>query len=157
MAEGLTADEILQVAMEIEETGRVFYEAMGAASLNEKIDELCRRLALAEKEHYERFRAMRAHLVRHAERALTDGEKEFIHGMVANRIMPSLREALAAVHQSSPAHLLDLAGALEQDSITFYSRLHPMIAPDDATALELILEEEKRHLLELKLARRHLV
>jgi len=154
---GYTGDEIFQIAMEMEETGEVFYEAMAAAGGSEAVANLCRRLAGQEREHYRTFEKMRAALVtRPPDRPLTWEEMEFDQALINDRVVPNPAEALRIASTGNLTETLDLAIRLERDSVTFYSEMLPFVAGDDAEAVGRIIKEEQRHVEELLIARRNL-
>ena len=55
--------EIFQIAMELEESGRVFYETLAETSSDEEVVNLCRNLAMQESNHFRAFKSMGEALV----------------------------------------------------------------------------------------------
>ena len=152
-----TGDEIFQIAMEMEETGEVFYEAMAAVSGNEAVADLCRRLAGQEREHYRKFKAMREKLVtRPPDRPVTWGEMVFDQSLINDNILPSPAEARRVAAAGSLTEMLDLAIRMENDAVAFYAAMLPCVDPADADAVGKIIEEERHHAQELTIARRDL-
>ena len=149
-----TGDEIFQMAMEMEETGEVLYEAMAAAARNDAVSNLCRRLAGQEREHYKVFERMR--------RSLPTGRParweavEFDQALINDRIVPDPGEALRIASSGSLTETLELAIQLERDAVSFYSDMLKCVEAGDAEAVGRIIDEERRHAEELLIARRSL-
>ena len=149
-----TGDEIFQMAMEMEETGEVLYEAMAAAARNDAVSNLCRRLAAQERQHHKVFERMR--------QALPTGRParweamEFDQALINDRIVPDPGEALRIASSGSLTETLELAIQLERDAVSFYSDMLKCVEAGDAEAVGRIIEEERRHAEELLVARRNL-
>ena len=150
-----TGDEVFQIAMELEETGQVFYEALAAACGDLKVAELCHRLARQEIDHYNKFKLLRERLAsRPASHPLTWEEMDFAQALINDRVVPDPAKARELAVKGSVAEALDLAIKLEKDSILFYMDVLPAVDGDDAAAIRQIIAEEKRHAQELIFARR---
>jgi len=150
-----TGDEIFQLAMELEETGEVFYEAVAAGCGNASVADLCRRLAEQEKQHYRTFEDMRKRLAARPEaRPLTWEEMKFAQGLINDRLIPGPEEARRIAAGGSLTETIDLAIRLENDSVEFYTELLPAVEEGDREAVARIIEEERRHARELTAARR---
>ena len=155
MTDVMIGDEILQIAMELEETGQVFYQAMAAASGHEAVAELCRRLGEKEVEHYNTFKQMREVLPgRPDDRPLTCEELDLAQAGINERVIPDAEVAVQVASKGSLAEVLELAIKLENDSIEFYKRVLGAVQGEDARILRQVIEEEQVHAQELTVARR---
>jgi rubrerythrin len=149
--------EIFQIAMEMEDTGRVFYEKLAQTSQNPAIAELCRNLAKQEAEHYETFKKLGAELVkRPVSRTLTWDELSFAQILIEERVMSNPEMAEEAASSGDVSALLDTALQLEKDSVLFYRELLDEVDEKDAPAVQEIIDEEKRHVRALVKAKREL-
>jgi len=150
-----TGEEIFQIAMELEETSQVLYEALAAGCGNRRVADLCRRLAKQEVEHYNLFKRMReALLSRPASREMTREDLDFAQSLVNDRVVPDPADARRVAEAGSLGATLDLAIRMEKDSVLFYTEILPGVAPADAGAVGRIIAEEKRHVQDLTSARR---
>ncbi len=150
-------DEILQIAMELEETGQVFYEAVAAGCGNEAVARLCRRLAQQEIDHYNTFKRMREELpARSASRPLNWQELGFVQDLVNKRVIPDPAQAVSLAREGSLAKTLELAIRMENDSVKFYTELLGASEGEDAQTLKRIIAEENKHAQDLLAARRSL-
>jgi rubrerythrin len=149
--------EIFQVAMQLEEAGRVFYETLAKASEDQRICDLCQTLAGQETDHYETFSRLAEELVqRPASRRLTWDEMSFAQLLIEERILSDPDVAEEAASSGNVAALLETAIQLEKDSVLLYSELLNEVYEEDAEAIQAIVDEEKRHVHALVKAKRNL-
>jgi rubrerythrin len=152
-----SADEVFQIALELEETGQVFYEALAVSSQDEQVSALCRRLAEMEADHYRKFQQMRQRLISQpGQRELSAEEAAYTQALINDRVIPDPHQARRLAAGGSLWQMLDLAIRLENDSIGFYSRVLTTVDAADARAIARIIEEERAHARDLTQARRHL-
>ena len=157
MSRLFNADEVFQIAMELEETGQVFYEALAIGAGKEPVSALCRRLAADEARHYARFKWLRAALPAGGPRGVLSGEEaDFAQALINDRVIPNPEQARKVAARGSLREALDLAVAMEKDSVLFYEEIILVVAPAEAEGVEQIVREEKRHVAELTLTRRDL-
>jgi len=155
MAGIFDANEIFQIAMELEQTGQVFYEALAIGCGNDRVAALCRRLAKQEVDHYNTFKAMREALVSGPDvTPLTGDDLDFAQALVSDRIIPSPDEARKVAATGGVAEALDLAIRLEKDSVLFYGGIAGAVGAKNAGAIAGIVAEEKRHVRDLLEARK---
>lgn len=147
-----SADEVFQIALELEQTGQVFYEAVAIGCKDRLAAELFRRLAQQEAEHYNRFQKMRQSLAGAPEPMTWEG-LEFAQALINQRVIPDPRQARAAAAGATPRQALDLAIQMEKDSVLFYNEM-VQVMRNDAAAIQVIIQEEKRHAQELMGLRR---
>lgn len=152
-----SADEVYQIAMEMEQTGQVFYEALAAGSDRSDVANLLRRLAAQEQDHYKQFARLRAQLAtRPVSHALSEDEMDFAQALVTDRMIPNPQEARRIASEGSVRAALDMAINVEKDSILFYSEVLQAIDPQEAPAIREIIQQEKTHAQDLMIARRNL-
>ena len=113
--------EIFQIAMELEEAGRVFYETLAEKSADRGLADLCRNLAVQEADHYRKFKKMSEELVqRPASRPLTWDELHFAQMLIEERVLSDPEAARDAAASGDVAGMLETAIRLEKDSVLFY-------------------------------------
>ena len=149
--------EIFQIAMELEEAGRVFYETLAEKSADRGLADLCGDLAVQEADHYRKFKKMGEELVqRPASRPLTWDELHFAQMLIEERVLSDPEAARDAAASGNVAALLETAIRLEKDSVLFYNELLAEVDEMDATAVQEIIDEEKRHVCSLIEAKKRL-
>ena len=149
-----TLDEIFQMAAQLEDSGRFFYEAVARECPNVAVAEQCRHLAAEEQAHSATFDAMRKALIDRAEsRRMVLEKMEFAQALIQQRVLPLEAEARGVAEGSSVADVLDMAIQMEADSVAFYTELLSAVDAEDAAAVERIIQEEKSHDRQLREAR----
>jgi rubrerythrin len=144
-------DEVVQMAIQMEETGRDFYEAVGSATTDPEIIKLCQRLAAEESNHREVFRKIRSELARQGETIfLRDDQIAEARRAAKESILPNRETIYKVVTTGNVADLLAVAIQMERDAIRFYSGIAENIP--DRTAVEVIIQEEQGHLRVLSAA-----
>ncbi len=139
--------EIFQIAMELEDAGRAFFETLAEKSENPDLAGLCRYLAGQETDHYAKFKKMSEELTqRPASRPLTWDELHFAKILIEERVLSSPEAARDAAGSGDVVGILETAIQLEKDSILFYNELLAEVDEKDVPAVQEIIDEEKRHL-----------
>lgn len=154
---GFNAAEVFQIAVEIEENGRAFYEKASEKINDAEVQAIFKELALQEVEHKKKFMELKASLPSQASAATVfDPNNELAHylKMMADghvfRKSESVDEKIAQVKDAVDA--LRMAMEFEKDSVIFF------LSMQDATEEEkgrrfigLLVKEEQEHLRRLAL------
>jgi rubrerythrin len=116
----ISADTILQVAIEMEQLGRTFYESLSLGCKHAEIAALAMSLAKAEEEHIETFERMRNALPPH-QRGPELAEKELFAASVELRkkILPDARAVIKVAQSSDIFKALDMAIEMETEAVAF--------------------------------------
>ena len=139
-------DEVLQMAMQAEESGRLLYETVAKETANPEVAGLCRQLAAQEAGHYQKFKAMKEALPNQTNsRRLSLEEMDFVQGLIEGRVTPLEADAKRIVRENSLAQVLDMAIQAEKDSAAFYGQILAGVDAGDAGTIHEIIEEENRH------------
>lgn len=162
MIYGFNANEIFQIAIDIEENGKRFYEKAIDLVDNPDVKALLASLAQEEVEHLKRFAELKAQLPKAAaEDTIWDPEHEmnqYLQMMADMNVFRSnldLGEVLSSVKNLED--VLRLGIQFEKDSIVFYITIQD--ATEEKKGREFIgqlVNEEKKHLRRLSLELRKL-
>jgi rubrerythrin len=152
MAIRFTADEVLQVAEQIERNGARFYAQAAERVPEAQGQELLRQLSEWELRHERIYAAMRAALPEEAREQVTydpAGELPmYLRAMADRRIFdvyadPS--ERLGA--ETTDEQMFDIAVGVEKDSIIFYLGMRDLVPARYGTdRIDAIIREEMMHL-----------
>lgn len=151
MIYGFNAKEVFQIAIDIEENGRAFYQKAQAKVEDEKTREVFKALELAEVQHKELFESLMAKLPpKAAEQTVwdPDNEMDMYLKMMADthvfRTSASVDECLARVGSAREA--LEMALTFEKDSIVFFLTLKNMTEEKQGRAnIDQLVNEELGH------------
>ena len=147
----LTGDEIVEIAMHLEERGEAFYNAAAEQATTAEIKELFEELAIQEQYHYRAFQQMGRDLVR---TTLSDEQwdqfQEYSSVLLEQRVFekPDGDLSQAASVQDERA-ALEVALGFEQETIQFYRGLRDVVRGADQQAVDRIIEEEEQHIRRL--------
>jgi rubrerythrin len=155
------AAEVFQMAINIEENGKRFYDKALEIVDDQAVKELFADLGLQEVDHKKRFETLKSLLPPEARKSTVwdpDNETDLYIKMMADqhvfRAADSVEKALASVKNARDA--LKLAIDFEKDSVLFFLSLMDVTdSPKDRELIQLLVKEEQTHLrkLSLELAR----
>lgn len=152
MKERFSALEVIEMAKDIEIRGKDFYIKHADATESEDLENLFRKLASDEQDHYERFVNLAEQLKENEEEAEYLYEEEvsaYFKYLVELSVFPELEseESVEALHDVEKA--LKLAIQAEKDSILFYREMCDYNEGKTIDAIKKLIEEEKQHLKDL--------
>jgi rubrerythrin len=146
------ADEVFEMALQIERNGAKFYNTVAAKTAEPKVAALCRKLAEMEVQHGKMFEKMRTQLGGSETQPTTfdpEGEtamylQAFADGKVFDvHVDPSAK----LTGRESSQQVLQTAIGLEKDSIVFYVGIKRMVPEGfGKDRLDAIIGEEMGHI-----------
>ncbi|MBN1841458.1 MAG: ferritin family protein [Deltaproteobacteria bacterium] len=156
------ADEVFQIAIDIEENGKRFYEKAMDIVDNSDVKAVLRSLAKDEAKHLKRFAELKAQLPKIAtEDTVWDPEHEmnqYLKMMADMHVFRSDLDVEKKLSQAkNPEDILKLGVQFEKDSIIFFVTMQDFT--EEKKGREFIgqlIDEEKEHLKKLSLELRRL-
>jgi rubrerythrin len=147
----LTGDEIIEIAMRLEENGEEFYTAVAEKATSPGVKALFEELAMQEQYHRRAFQQMGRDAV---ELALTPEQWDQFQGYTGALLNQSffsgsesaLNRAAAAEDESTA---LRSALDFEKEAILFFQELREVVRGTGRQVVERIIEEEKQHVRRL--------
>jgi rubrerythrin len=151
MSETSISRELLELAIEIEKNGRFFYEVVARLNRNRETEDVFAKLAAQEKEHEDTFRGMLSRLGGYRSHQKHTGEHyQYIRDLAESSIFAGERvQALLTRKPMTDLEALEISIGFEKDSILFYSEMKGMVPRQDQEIVDVIINEEKKHLSEL--------
>jgi rubrerythrin len=154
MIEYLNEDEVYRVGICIEEAGLEFYTKMAEKADDPATKRVFRRLAKDEKQHLAMFEGMDLKTAGGMGSRPADQDKDlsnYVCSLVDGGIFSSLvKMEKTAKAKFSAEKALELALSVEKDAVLYYSEaLKANKRPAAKEALEKLVEEEKRHVVEI--------
>jgi rubrerythrin len=145
-----SADNALQVAIQMERLGQTFYQSLAAGCGNAEIAAIAAKLAGDEQKHLQTFERMRNSLgAEQRGPRLTEEQLTATAGKFYKLILPAAHEVRQAALGGDIIKVLEMAMQMEVDSAAYYSSLTP-IGGIDAAVLKTIIQEERSHLTTLR-------
>ena len=155
----MSEQEIFSMAMEIEKSGKAFYNTILNSAPDEKTEDLFSFLAKEEQRHYDFFHKlseMSGNLIIQDE----DWEdiSEYIKATTDSRFFIGEEKAIqAAKNVNNIREAIDIAISFEKDTLLFFYELLNVTPEGSKEAAKKIVDEEKRHILLLSEKRKDLI
>jgi len=147
-----TAAEGLEMAMEVEKNGEMFYNEVAAKSADPEVKALFEDLAAQERGHYQVFQKMLGGMKPAPEppAAEYDEYQAYVQAALENALFAGPDKALALARQAQDRETaLRAAMGFEKDTMLFFYDLRDMISEADRKAISGVIREEKKHLRRL--------
>ncbi|MFQ6099803.1 MAG: ferritin family protein [Anaerolineae bacterium] len=147
-----TAAEAIEMAMEIEKNGEVFYNGVAAKSADSEVRALFEDLATQEQGHYRVFQKMLKGVKPAPELPAAEYEeyKAYVQTALDSALFAGPDKALALAEQAQDRETaLRVALGFEKDTLLFFYDLREMVSEVDREAISGIIREEKTHLRRL--------
>ncbi len=151
MSVALSEKEIFSMAMEVEKSGKAFYETILAGAKDEKIKELFSFLAEQEENHYKFFKKQ----YENAGSMNISGEdwediSEYIKATTDSRFFLGEDQAIKAAKKAGGVEeAVDIAISFEKDTLLFFYEIKNVTPAASKEASQKIIDEEKKHVLML--------
>jgi rubrerythrin len=158
----LTADEVFEIAEQIERNGAAFYYKASQIAQNELANQLMLTLAKKEEEHEVTFAMLRKHLAddRFGAEIIEPGSdvEKYLHTLANTRVFDARRKASDILTGSeSLEQILQTAIQFEKDSILYYLGLKNVVRNgNDKEHINTIIYEEVSHISDLSTLLRNL-
>jgi len=153
----ITANEILQFAMRMEENGERFYREAANTTSDSRVKELFNHLAAEETAHKGSFEALftKTDIVEAPESYPAEYLAYFYNYIDSKEFFS--KENKASLSDTFDARkALDFAMQSELDSILFYQELKSFVPVADNKTIEAIIDEERKHFAQLAEAKKNL-
>ncbi len=147
-----TGCEIIDMAIRIEENGLKFYIDAGKASKTKRLKEIFNYLAEEESRHMKAFMDLRK-LIPDEELSksidpYSADDSLYLDALADSEAFTDKRETPTRKARGEKS-ALNLAIAMEKDTILFYNEMLRMVREKDRPILEKLINEEKAHLRKL--------
>jgi rubrerythrin len=147
-----TAAEAIEMAMEIEKSGEIFYNEVAAKSTDSEVKALFEDLAAQERGHYQVFQNMLggARPVSELPAVEYDEYQAYVQVALANALFAGPDKALTLAERTEDREMaLRAAMGFEKDTLLFFYDLRDMVSEADREAVSGVIREEKKHLRRL--------
>jgi len=147
-----TAAEALEMAMEIEKNGELFYHKVAAKSADSEVKALFEDLAAQERGHYRVFEKMLGGVkpAPGLPAAGYDQYEAYFQVALENALFAGPDKALTLAKQAQDRETaLRAAIGFEKDTLLFFYDLREMVSEPDKASISNIIREEKKHLRRL--------
>jgi rubrerythrin len=143
-------NQVLELAIRMEEIARDFYESLALASNDAKVRQFCLEACRQEAAHWTTFRTMREQWSRSHQASLLPPETlETLATLAKAQSCPDPGEVQEVALKGTLARALELATEMERGAIRFYESMRRSL-PKLADTLDGILAQERTHVGKLQ-------
>ena len=141
-----TAGDVLDIAIQLERTGRRLYETLAKSSKDTRIWDAYTYLADQEGAHERVFISLSDRIGANLPSELSPDRQEMIQGMVEATLLGDKYEGALREEARSDADALKIGIRFEEDSINLYTQLREFVQEPDRDTVDRVIEEERQHL-----------
>lgn len=152
MAKTFSIEEIVEMAVKIEEDGAAFYKTLAELSKNKSAKEIFGYLQGEEKEHAAAFQSIYKEMTqKNFIKAFPNEEANiYLHLLVEMRLFKNQKEAEdTARKMRSEQEAIDVALNVEKDTILFYYEIIDGVDEEAKEVVKKLIEQEKNHIRRL--------
>ena len=155
MLVSLTAEGLLEIAIQAERQGAAFYQRLAATADSERVRAECQRLVGMEREHEKAFQRLVGQ--QEGQRALSslqpdqlsDEYQQYLSALVDSNMLPDEEMAQQLAEEAeSEIDAINIALQMEKNAILFYQELQNLLGTETGV-LQTILDEERSHVYQL--------
>ena len=148
----LKANDILELAMQIEQSGEAFYHAVALKAQTPPVRALFADLAAQEVSHYQTFarlaQAVHAHPLMLPDE--WDEYQSYLQSTVQSAFFEGPDQALALAEMvTDEKQAIRMAIGFEKETLLFFYDLHDTVSEADQEVIQKIVTEEKAHIRRL--------
>lgn len=152
-------EEILELAIKIEETGKVYYESFATRTKDTQVAEIFHYLADQEKQHREVFLKIYGEFEQGDIFGVYDQEEvsAYLRALVESKLFIKSESVMALINQAKDAdEVIMHAVTFEKDTILYFSELGELLKEKYRAIVNKLISEEKSHVIKLLLLRESL-
>jgi len=143
--------EIVQMAIDEEHNGYFFYKALAECAASEALRKLATILAQQELGHEKAFTDLRDHLGAHQPAETYPGEyADYVNVLVAGKTFPDEEGAVALAQEAGgDVAAIDCAIGFEKNTLLFLAEMRKLVPEKDRPMVDVLIDEERQHLVDL--------
>lgn len=146
------ATDIVEMALEIEKSGEIFYRAVAEKATTAAVQALFQDLAEQEVLHFKTFKKLSK--ITWDQTSLPAGDWDqylmYLQAVIQSAFFEGRDKALALAEQvTDEKEALRMAMGFEKETLLFFYDLRDMVSDADREVVKRIVDEEKQHLLRL--------
>ena len=148
MAMRFSADEVLEMAVELERRGIAFYENLSKKTSDQKSREIFIFLGEEEKKHLEYFQKTKDDLNTQIDFVpdTMDETNNYLGSLIENGVLGKILQGLDLTQgDSSIEKALEVGMEVEKESVKFYESMEIIVPESKKEWLKKVIQEEKKH------------
>jgi len=146
----MNAEEVFEIAAQIERNGKDFYKKASSIAVKPEIKAMLEKFAQMEEKHEKTFLEMKALFVGETESLVPDTDSQalsYIRAMAEGQIFTTDNPAELISNETSIEEILSIALKIEKDSVVYYTSIKKMLKTEkEKNKIELLINEELGHI-----------
>jgi rubrerythrin len=146
------ATDIVEMALELEKSGEIFYTAVAEKAASSQVRELFQELAEQEKHHYKAFSKLSKTIWDQSTAAEGDWDQYlmYLQATIQSAFFEGSDKALTLTEQATDEkEALQMAIEFEKETMLFFYDLRDKVSDVDREIVERVIAEEKDHVRRL--------
>ena len=150
--------EVVQMAIDEEHNGVIFYETLQKCAKSRVLKEASKRLAVEERGHEKAFTEIKANLGEYQPPETYPGEyADYVSVLVGGKTFPSDEDAAKLARDAGgDVQAVDAAIGFEKNTLLFLNEMRKLVPDRDQGIVDELIDEERRHLVDLSKLRAQL-
>lgn len=152
MSNEVSSNEVFEMALQIENMGYDYYKTMAHNATNSHLKNGYSQLASEERRHIGVFEQLR-HSIEKMDTTRIDNWDEvsqYFKALIDTKVFPTSPEKNSLIDElKDEIGAIQISISFEKDTILFLQELNRWVEPADQQKIELLVEDEKSHILKL--------
>ncbi len=145
-----SSNELLEMALKIEEDGEKFYDHLSKTFDDLKKKEFFSYLASQEKQHAKDFKRLLQGLTEEIEPTFWEEASKYVKSLVEDKIFPNVGEMIEKSKKMTLDDILNFSIGIEKETVIFYEELYDLVREKRSKeVLSRIIREEVGHVRNL--------
>ena len=159
MASTFSAHEFVEIGVQIEKNGYAFYAEVLNKSKDARAREIFEYLKEEEKKHIDIFADILGSIHKYEPQGAYPEEYFlYMQALASNHIFTEKDKGREmALEVNGDMEALDKGIIFEKDSIVFYEGIKTVVSDEDQKIVDLLIDEEKKHLMKLVSLRKEMI
>lgn len=158
MPTNFSSHDIFFMAIQIEQKGQSFYDAMAMHSQNEILQAGFEWLAKEEQLHLDKFEQLRDSIEKINTKNIDNWDEVslYFNALLDTKVFPESSNGNSLAQElDDEIGAIQISISFEKDTILFLQELSRWIDPEDQKKIEKLIEKEKSHILKLLEMKKH--
>ena len=153
MPADFTAKEVIEMGVQIERNGFIFYELLSKKVTSEKVREIFEFLAGEEKRHVASFEKLLDSIQQYdPSEAYPDEYFAYMRELASEHVFTMAEEgAKIADSINDNKKAVEIALKFEKDSVLFYEQMQKIVGEEDKKIIQSLIYQEQQHVEKLKM------
>ena len=156
----VSCNEVFEMALQIEKMGYDFYKTMAHNAKSTHLKNGYDQLAIEEKKHINGLRQLRPSIEKIDTSRIENWDEvsQYFKALIDTKVFPTSPEKNSLIEElKDEIGAIQISISFEKDTILFLQELNRWVEPDDQKRIEILIDDEKAHILKLIQMRKEII